>query len=143
MTVNLEMLLCGKCGEEKPPEDFALDRSRPNGRNAYCRSCRSAWAREHRRANPTYDHRRRLLSRYGITEQQYEAMLEAQGRRCAICRTDQPGGNGGRTFHVDHDHETGAVRALLCSGCNSGLARFGDDPALLRAAAAYLEVHRG
>jgi len=72
----------------------------------------------------------------GFTHEQYVALLEAQDGRCAICRTDTPGGKGG--FHLDHDHATGAVRGLLCTNCNMGLGRFADDPARLRAAAEYL-----
>jgi hypothetical protein len=77
---------------------------------------------------------------YGITPEQYSGMLAAQGGRCAVCRSDQWPGKGSSP-HVDHDHATGKVRALLCTNCNNGLGSFGDDPARLRAAAAYLEAH--
>ena len=63
-------------------------------------------------------------------------MLEAQGGMCAICGTAP-------AAHVDHDHETGAVRQLLCFNCNGGLGQFNNDPAALRAAADYVERHRG
>jgi len=68
-----------------------------------------------------------------LTWEEHQAMLEAQQGRCAICERpmDQP--------HVDHCHDTGKVRGLLCSSCNNGLGRFADDPARLRAAATYLE----
>ena len=62
-------------------------------------------------------------------------MLEAQGGLCAICE-EAP------ADHVDHDHETGAVRALLCFNCNGGLGQFRDDATVLRAAADYVEHHR-
>ena len=62
-------------------------------------------------------------------------MFDAQGGLCAICQTAP-------AVHVDHDHETGAVRALLCFNCNGGLGQFRDDPALLQAAADYVERHR-
>ena len=62
-------------------------------------------------------------------------MLEAQGGTCAICQSAP-------AEHVDHDHDTGAVRALLCFNCNGGLGQFRDDPAVLRAAADYVEEHR-
>jgi hypothetical protein len=62
-------------------------------------------------------------------------MLEAQDGLCAICRSAP-------AVHVDHDHETGAVRALRCLNCNGGLGRFRDDPFLLRMAAFYVEGHR-
>ena len=108
------------------------------GTKARCRECHNAY----RRANHDSEKTRAedLKRRYGITLDQYDDMYEKQQGRCAICGTDTPGGNGQR-FHVDHDHVSGQVRALLCSACNTGLGKFRDDPSLLRAAAIYLESH--
>lgn len=76
---------------------------------------------------------------YGISENDYDLLLLAQGGVCAICS----GACGtGRHLSVDHDHATGQVRALLCASCNNGLGRFKDSPALLRAAASYIEQHK-
>jgi Recombination endonuclease VII len=61
-------------------------------------------------------------------------MLESQDGLCAICRAAP-------AVHVDHDHVTGAVRALLCFNCNGGLGQFKDDPGLLHLAAFYVEHH--
>jgi hypothetical protein len=61
-------------------------------------------------------------------------MLVAQGGLCAICRAAP-------AAHVDHDHETGAVRALLCFNCNGGLGQFKDSPHFLHAAAYYVAFH--
>ncbi len=74
---------------------------------------------------------------YGMTEEQYAAMLDAQGGGCAICRTTEWNGRH-PVPHVDHDHRTGEVRGILCHACNLGLGKFKDDPDLLRAAIAYL-----
>lgn len=74
---------------------------------------------------------------YGVTPEQYQALLDAQDDRCAVCRSDAWPGKDNRP-HVDHDHATGAVRGLLCGRCNTGLGQFQDDPALLRAAVDYL-----
>lgn len=80
---------------------------------------------------------------YGVTEVQYQAMLDEQGHACAICgETDWAGGRHAGSPHVDHDHDTGAVRGLLCGSCNTGLGQFKDDPARLRAAVEYLERQR-
>lgn len=75
------------------------------------------------------------LAKYGITEQVYERMKREQKNVCAIC------GNPPKTraLHIDHNHKTGAVRGLLCFHCNYALGRFRDNPARLKAAAAYLE----
>ena len=73
-----------------------------------------------------------MRDRYGITVEQYEAMLEQQGGVCAVC------GRSDLEFHIDHDHSTGVVRGVLCGLCNKGLGQFKDSPDLLEAAAAYL-----
>lgn len=77
--------------------------------------------------------------KYGLTDEQYDALLAAQNGACAICGTTEWNGGKAKSPHVDHCHETGRVRGLLCGGCNNGLGNFGDDPARLRAAADYLE----
>lgn len=74
-----------------------------------------------------------LKKLYGITIEQYEEMVMACDSRCHIC------GVKIETPHVDHNHLTGEIRGLLCGNHNRGLGLFGDDPELLRAAAAYLE----
>jgi hypothetical protein len=75
--------------------------------------------------------------RYGLTPEEFEAMLAAHDGRCALCRTDESRGQG--DWHVDHDHVTGQVRGLLCASCNLGIGHLKDDPALLRKAAIYIE----
>lgn len=83
-----------------------------------------------------------LIRTYGITKQQYDALLVKQGNRCPICKTDDPGKhprkNDTVNWHVDHDHKTGQVRGLLCFRCNAGLGHMKDDPQLVMAAYEYL-----
>lgn len=82
-----------------------------------------------------------LLARYGLTVEEYDRMLENQNGVCAICQEPESAiGRGGRVrpLAVDHDHDTGAVRGLLCNDCNSGLGRFDDDVTRMGAAIAYL-----
>ncbi len=99
---------------------------------------------ERRRQGP---YRRTALRRVGMTVEEYEAKLAEQGGACALCgRKPQDGfkADGGRmpALSRDHDHKTGVWRDLLCGPCNQGLGLFQDDPALLRAAAGYIERHR-
>jgi hypothetical protein len=77
-----------------------------------------------------------LRSKYGITLAQYEMLLAAQEGCCAICKTIQPGRYG--VFHIDHDHETGVLRKLLCERCNVGLGYFQESMVVLQAAMDYL-----
>lgn len=82
---------------------------------------------------------------YGIDALRYQEMLREQNGVCAICHNLEThrDGTSGKTkdLAVDHDHKTGAIRALLCSACNTALGLFNDDPALLDAAKAYLNRH--
>lgn len=86
-----------------------------------------------------------LQRRYGITLATYEAMLAAQGGKCAICGSaDSKTHEGalGKFFCVDHDHATGKARGLLCFLCNAGLGKFKDDPTVLVKAIEYLAKAR-
>jgi len=85
--------------------------------------------------------RRRTLRRYGLSEEDWNRMLLQQEGRCAICRTDRPGGRG-ELWHIDHCHVTNRVRGLLCHNCNVGIGNFHDDPQLLLAAAKYIQESR-
>jgi hypothetical protein len=125
---------CPDCATNKPLTDFVRNASQPSGLAGYCKPCHNARGRASKQkvgGARTYH----LKRRYGITADQADAMHADQGGLCALCRTAP-------AAHVDHDHATGAVRDLLCFNCNGGLGQFKDDPALLRAAARYVEAHR-
>lgn len=127
---------------------------------------RSAVARRRRRTDPAYRARRNeavarwkrkpgsaqkilawyLKRTYGLSTEQYAAMLALQGNRCGICGSFSSGvmtKGGHARWHVDHDHTTGRVRGLLCGPCNVGLGGFKDNPVALRNAAIYLEANSG
>jgi hypothetical protein len=79
-----------------------------------------------------------LKKNYGITLVEYDEMLERQHGCCAICGTPQEDCTGARLC-IDHCHDSGAVRGLLCHPCNRALGLFKDDPTRLRVAIAYLK----
>ena len=79
-----------------------------------------------------------LLSKYGLTLEAYDALLQAQGGKCKICR-EPPMGNLGRPLTVDHDHQTGRIRGLLCVSCNSMLGMAKDNTTTLLKAIQYLK----
>ena len=83
----------------------------------------------------------KLKRTYGISYQEYLTMLEAQGGCCAICGTSDTGKR--KAFAVDHNHETGAIRGLLCSNCNTGIGNLRDDVGLLERAIDYLRNTNG
>jgi len=76
------------------------------------------------------------MRKFGITIEDYERMLEEQGGGCRICH-DPPPENG--SLHVDHDHKTGKVRALLCVKCNNAIGALGEKYELFQAAADYID----
>jgi len=75
-----------------------------------------------------------LKSKYGLTIEQYDIILESQNGVCKIC-----GGANPKRFAVDHDHKTGKIRGLLCSMCNGGLGLFRDNIDFLKKAIEYLK----
>ena len=88
-----------------------------------------------------YHRKKRLMENFGITVEEYDNMLASQGGKCAICGTDKPYSNGRiKNFLVDHCHETGQIRGLLCHNCNVGLGNFKDDSRILFKALTYLEL---
>jgi hypothetical protein len=89
-----------------------------------------------RRAN-----RKTTAGRYGLTHEQYEGMHEAQGGVCKICKKPETckGNNGEiKMLAIDHSHETGEVRGLLCNNCNRAIGLLGDDVDTLLNAVEYL-----
>jgi hypothetical protein len=87
--------------------------------------------------------RREALKRYyGITPEQYDAMLAQQNGLCALCQTPETDTRN-RVLCVDHDHATKKVRGLLCNGCNRGLGFFQDKVTVLQTAIEYLMKHKG
>lgn len=83
----------------------------------------------------------RLRIKYGLSVQEFDSLLEQQGGKCAICPA-AVGDKRGLPLYVDHCHDSGAVRGLLCADCNFGLGKFRDDPALLIKAAEYLSERK-
>lgn len=124
---------CPDCATVKPLQQFVRNASQPSGWAPYCKPCHNARgnaAKEKIGGSRTYH----LKRRYGISAEEADEMLKAQGGVCAICRVAP-------AVHVDHDHATGVVRALLCFNCNGGLGQFKDDPHVLRAAADFVQFH--
>ena len=112
---------CKSCGKNRAAKFFKT----PAG--TICTTCQAK-----KRSAST--HARRIQQTYGLTAEQYAALLDHQGGACAICKGRRP-----YRLHVDHCHVTGRVRGLICKRENRLLALVKDDPALLRAMADYLE----
>lgn len=131
--------------ERHPEETKAItQRERDKNREGY-KARKRTWSKKSRA-------KARAAARkwaYGVTAEQVRMMLEAQHHACAICGLhirDSAEGDGRRgarsdSVHLDHDHQSGRVRGLLCHGCNTGLGMLRDNPEVLRKAIRYLETH--
>lgn len=95
------------------------------------------WARKNPERRKEINRNCRLKKQYGITIEDYNAMLDSQGGGCAICSARPETIHHG-TLCVDHDHETGAVRGILCDRCNRAIGLLKDDPARVAAMLQYL-----
>lgn len=130
-TVPEGMKWCKDCGEIKPLDTFVLSKKSPTGRGSYCKPCQNARTYESRQRLHGGSREYHLRHRYGIGAKAFESMLAEQDGKCPICERPDP-------EHVDHDHETGKVRGILCFNCNQGLGNFRDDIRSLIRAVNYL-----
>lgn len=133
--------VCKKCGGTR--------RMKLKTGYTQCLDCHNARNRAYQKINrkrrPSYNSEQfkryarkwKLAKRYGITVEQYNAMLISQNSQCLICGHKH---EEKKPLHVDHDHRTGQIRALLCHRCNPGLALFDESPDRLESAANYLRL---
>ena len=158
------MKTCSKCKIDKNETEFRKHPLAKDGLHTICRSCAAAhrrkkyqenpeifkaattkWIAQNRERHNEYKrnryrknpraHKNAVLKRcYGITLEEKEALMTAQGGQCGVCRRDLTG-----KICVDHDHKTGKIRGILCSTCNSGLGFFGDSIEIIQKAISYLE----
>jgi hypothetical protein len=89
--------------------------------------------------------KQRKWQSFGVDAARYQELLHNQDGVCAVCAKPERHRDGlsgkAKDLAIDHDHDTGVVRALLCSACNTAIGLLGDNPALLDAAKAYLAKH--
>lgn len=126
-TVSQLSIVCRDCGESKPVSEFYRRTDRPEGNyNEVCKPCKYV-----RQKNSD------LKRWYGISLDEMNEMKESQDGLCAMCG-NKPCKRG---LMVDHNHETGEVRELLCNSCNVGIGgmAFNEDIERLKQAIAYLE----
>lgn len=92
------------------------------------------------RLNPNYNKNKQLVGRYGINLEQYNEMFAQQEGKCLLC--DRHQSEFKKALAVDHDHQTGKVRSLLCDNCNKGIGCLQVNIEILKKAVAYLESHQ-
>ena len=124
--INTTHFRCYKCGvlKEKNEVNFSISKSSKFKFRRCCKIC----AKQQQRIN-------HLARSYNITTEQYNEMLNKQDNKCLICsKIDK--------LVVDHDHNTGLVRGLLCDTCNRGIGYLKEDKTILLNAISYLETYR-
>lgn len=143
---------CTKCGQTKSVNQFYKAKGKPK---AACIDCSKAYSKEYEDKNKEHrNHKCRefnsgyyrgnrarfrdnyLKLHYGISLEDFNQMREEQEYSCALCHIHED--HLSRGLYVDHCHETGDVRGLLCNGCNAGLGMLGDNVYGLQRAIKYL-----
>jgi hypothetical protein len=120
------MLTCTRCKQEKPAtrEFFPVHNKKKNGFDSWCRSCRGNYRAEIRRG----------AYRSAISDEDLKSLIK-NSDSCTICGDNV-------NLVVDHDHNSGSIRGMLCNRCNKGLGLFRDRPELLEYARIYLLASR-
>lgn len=152
------MKICTRCSEQKSLEEFGRAKGYKDGIRSECKKCYKARVSEWRKKNPEkwqsqwnrnnkarkergynwhLNNRERARSKhlkraYGLTLEDYERMYQEQSGKCAACQESH------ETLDVDHCHETGRVRALLCNRCNRALGMANDNPELIKKLLVYI-----
>lgn len=127
MYAELKRKRCKICGEEKDLKDFKwLNKNGKKYPRPFCNTCKSKeyFAQD-------------LWKHYRIRLPEYNALYASQDGKCACCGQHESAFK--RKLHVDHDHETGKIRGLLCTQCNPGIGYFQDSIPRLEMALAYLK----
>ena len=118
------MKTCNKCNTEKELTEFYYRKDT----NSYRKECKECFSKQVAR------------NKYQITDEQIDTMYKKADNKCQICHEQtEHGSSKYRDLVIDHNHETGKVRGILCSWCNSALGHFKDDPKRLTNAIEYLK----
>ncbi len=129
--------LCVDCNTEKPITDFYVEKNSKDGKRANCKACKNkktySWRsrnadkynksmREYQAANPLRRDDCDLKRKYGVSRKWFEETLQSQNNTCAVCK--KPNASQKRRLAVDHHHQSGTVRGILCYNCNRLLHAF-------------------
>jgi hypothetical protein len=130
----VERFRCPACATYKPASEFPRNRAERRGYATYCKPCHNRITKRNIQRLHGSGRNFQLKRRYGVDAVQVEWMILQQGGVCALCGDGAPA-------HVDHSHENGEVRGIVCFNCNRALGYLDDQPDLFYRIAEYLEAH--
>jgi len=113
---------CNRCKQDKDSTEFYKQKLTKDGLKCWCKECTREYnalyspsnTGDRVRKKPVYNYIKTLKYNYGLSPTDYSDKLKRQKQKCAVCGEDK----GNRRFCVDHNHETGQTRGILCSKCN-------------------------
>lgn len=141
----MESRFCNKCNQTLTLDNFSINAKGKFGRKSVCKPCcnkdQKSLATQRKGENPDlwrkYRYEKHLKSAYGLTPEAYLELLDKQDHKCAICGREE--NLVGNKLFVDHCHESGAVRGILCYHCNTLLGMSFDNVETLICAVTYLK----
>ena len=137
------MRLCRNCGEDISGTHF--NRKFCNNTCRYevygpkARATATRWREDNYERSLRSDHNKHLLKNYGITVEDFERMVEVRANRCDICKRTPEEVGDNRRLSVDHCHNTGKIRGLLCRWCNTAIGQLQDSVEVMENAVQYMK----
>lgn len=143
--------ICSKCKQNKFISEFHKQNDRKSGRRSACKKCcdnyrkknqdkYNKYVKDWNRRNPDKIKNTKLIRGFGITLEQYNGIFAEQRGCCVICGKHQS--ELKKSLAVDHDHESGVIRQLLCNHCNLILGLVQDNISLLEEFIKYVQKHK-
>ena len=136
--ISTQVKVCTKCGEYKSFDEFGLHGRSPDGRKPTCKLCYTTYSKSYRQVElfKYTSTLRRWRVKYNTTESCIRNVMDKQRGCCAICGKSF---SWTCTYDVDHDHDSGSIRGLLCNQCNQGIGLLGDTEEGIFKALQYLQ----
>jgi hypothetical protein len=150
---------CTKCSNQKPLSEYNKNKKRKDGLSAWCKSCTKLssakwykinankviarsrqWALSNQEKKKLNSRKSHLKRKYNMSLEDEKKLIDNQKNKCAICNIEMITEQS--KFHIDHCHNSGKVRGVLCNSCNTGLGMFKDSQEYLKSAVKYLKKHQ-
>ncbi len=137
------MKKCSKCSKLKPNSEYNKRSRISNTLQSMCKICANKERKKNYKKNRNKTlfnaYKRNIKIRYGVSIEDYDAMLKKQKNKCAICESTSNNRKRAERFCIDHCHSTGKIRGLLCHNCNVLLGKLKDSIAMCKKVVIYLE----